>query len=364
MKREKIGFSSVMVFLAAGLLLVAGCEKKNTALDAGDGKDLGVLKVAWFPGNTKAALTSIAYQLGYFEEEGISIENVVLQNGNDGFTALKVGKVDIVPNGISGPLQFISEKSDLIIFGGSAMEGGVIVTLPERADEFRNWENWRGKKYGTARTMTGDYVVRDYLRSIGIESGRDYTVSDLGTNNVIIQGVVKGAVDVGYVTADGVIIAESMGLTIIKRVGDMDPGYPCCRQITSPTVIQNRRDALVAYQRGLIRAYKLLYDDHETAIKLVIELSQQSRDYVESALYGENASIYNPAPARKNVHRFNEYLIKEGIVKDLGDEQDAVLDAHIDSTIFEQALREILTKYPEEPRYLELKDFFQQSEDI
>jgi NitT/TauT family transport system substrate-binding protein len=365
MKRRKIGLSSVMVFLAAGLLLLAGCAKKDAALDtpavnAEGQKNLGTLRVGWFPGAIKMSLTNIAYQLGYFAEEGVTIEPIVLQNIGEMLTALEVNKLDIVPGGISIPLQFISEKSDIVIIGGSAMEGGVIVTLPERADEFRDWENWRGKKYGSARSMTGDYVVRDHLRNLGILTDRDYTFVDLGTDNVIIQGVVKGAVDVGYITADGVIIAKDMGLEVILNVGTMDPGYPCCRQNTSSRVIEAQRDVLVGYLRSLIRAYKVIYGDRDTAIKIVRELSGQSRAYVESGLYGENASKYNPAPARSNVLRFNQYLLNEGIVKDSGID----LNEHIDSTIFADALNQILERYPDDPVYLELKAFFEESEKI
>jgi NitT/TauT family transport system substrate-binding protein len=350
-----------MVVLAAGLL-VAGCAKKEvSATDrTGGTENLGTLRVGWFPGSIKMSLTNIAYQLGYFEEERVTIDPVVLQNVGEMLTALEVNKLDIVPGGISVPLQFISEKSDIVIIGGSAMEGGVIVTLPERADEFKDWENWRGKKYGSARSMTGDYVVRDHLRQLGIFTDQDYTFVDLGSDNVIIQGVVKGTVDVGYITADGVIIAKEMGLEVILNVGTMDPGYPCCRQNTTSRVVKAKRDTLVAYLRALIRAYKVIYDDRDTAIEVVRELSGQSRAYVESGLYGENASKYNPAPARSNVLRFNQYLLDEGIVKDSGVD----LDEHIDSTIFADALEEILERYPNDATYLGLKDFFEASENI
>jgi NitT/TauT family transport system substrate-binding protein len=365
MKREKIGFSSVMVFLAAGFLLVAGCEKKNTALDtpavnAEGQKNLGTLKVSWIPSAMKHTQNNIAYQLGYFEEEGVAIEPVVLQNTNDGFTALKLGKIDVVAYGVTPPLQFISEKTDLVIFGGSAMEGGVIVALPERVEEFKNLENFKGKKYGSTRGYTGDYVIRDRLRKLGLVIDRDYTFVDLGSDNVIIQGVVKGAVDVAYITADGVSIAKDMGLEVVLDVGDLDPGYPCCRQNTTDEVIKEKRELLTAYLRALIRAYKVIYTDRDTTIKIVGDASGQSVRYIESGIYSPTASKYNPAPARANLHRFNEYLRQDGIVRD----SDINLDDHINSDIFSDALNQILERYPDDPAYLELKAFFEESEKI
>jgi NitT/TauT family transport system substrate-binding protein len=364
MKRKKIRLPSAMIVLALGLL-ITGCAKKEAAADAATAntegqKNLGALKVAWIPTGMKQTQNNIAYQLGYFEEEGVAIEPVVLQNTNDGFTALKLGKVDVVAYGVTPPLQFISEKTDLVIFGGSAMEGGVIVALPERVEEFKNLENFRGKKYGSTRGYTGDYVIRDRLRKLGIFLDRDYTFVDLGSDNVIVQGVIKGAVDVAYITADGVSIAKDMGLEVVLNVADLDPGYPCCRQSTTDEVIKEKRELLVAYLQALIRAYKVIYTDRDTTVNIVKEASGQSVSYIESGIYSSTASKYNPAPARANLHRFNEYLRQDGIVKD----SDINLDDHINSDIFSEAINKILERYPDDPVYLQLKTFFEESEKI
>ncbi|MDR1947774.1 MAG: ABC transporter substrate-binding protein [Spirochaetaceae bacterium] len=370
MKTKKSVVSLALVTLITALV-VSGCSEKKAAANvsaadaaadsaADSRKSLGTLKVVWVPTAMKHTQNNIAQELGFFEEEGVTVEPVVLQNPNDGFTALKLAKVDVVAVGVTPPLQFISEKSDLTIFGGSAMEGGVIVALPERVEEFRNLENFRGKKYGSTRSYTGEYVIRDRLRKLGIVVDRDFTYVDLGSDNVIIQGVVKGAVDVAYITADGVSIAKDMGLEVVLNVADLDPGYPCCRQNTTAEVIRNKRDLLVAYHRALIRAHKVIYTDRDTTIDIVRKASGQSIAYIESGIYSKTASKLNPAPTRSNLHRFNEYLKQEGIVK----EADINLDDHINSDIFAEALEDILERYPGDPTYLELKEFFEVSEKI
>lgn len=315
--------------------------------------DLPTLKVAWFAATIKQALTTTAYALGYFEEEGVHVENVSLQTAGDAITALTLGKVDVVPVGITQQLQFISQGQDLVIFGGSAMEGGAIIVKPGSEEKYKNWANWKGVNWGTGRSYTGDFVVRDQLRKNGIVPGEDITVTDLENDNGIIQAVAKGSVDVGYITADGVAIARQLGLSVITKVGELSPNYTCCRQTTTSKVIADKSDQLVAYERALIRAYKVIQSDHQKAIDIMIKQTGQSQAYVESGLYGEYASKYNPDPSKKAVEQFNKFLIQEGVVTNTS----VSLDDHISTDIYRQALSEILQKYPDDKEYQDLKTY-------
>lgn len=356
---------SVTALLIIGLILsLSACgEQKNTGTSSmsaaktfGENKttqNTETLKVAWFPAMIKASLTSIAYTLGYFEEEGVNVEVVTLQNAGDAITAAKIGKVDVVPVGITGQLQFIAEGSNLVVFGGSAMEGGAIIAKPERAAEFTDLNNWKGKNWATGRSYTGDFVVRNHLRKVGIVPEKDIKISDLADNTPIIQAVAKGTADVGYITSDGVTIAEQSGLSVILKVADLDPGYPCCRQTANVESFTSKRDAYVAYQRALIRAYKVIQSDHETAISTMMKLTGQSREFVETGLYGKYASKYSPSPAKKKVGEFYNYLIQEGVVKN----QEVKIADHVDTGVFREALDDILKKYPNDQDYLNLKIF-------
>jgi NitT/TauT family transport system substrate-binding protein len=342
--------SAVLLFAT-----VSGCSGKANAGKNNTENPLFPVKVMFRPDAIKAALTNIAIQEGYFKEEGLDIETIQMDNVNDSFTALNVGTVDVVPLGIAQPLQFITQNSPFIIFGGSAMEGGALITKPEHAEEFKSWENWRGKTWASARSMTGDYVVRDKLRSFGIDPEKDLVYADLNTvvPTPITQAVYKGTADVGYITSDGVNLAESMGLTVILRVGDLDPGYPCCRLITNEKFLKEHRDVLVAYQRAVIRAFKLIHTDHEKAITVLMDLSGQGKEYVETGLYGQYSSLYYPNPAKNNIIKFYGYLVQEGFITNT----DTNITKYIDVSIFREALDEILKRHPKDETYLALKEF-------
>jgi NitT/TauT family transport system substrate-binding protein len=314
-------------------------------------ENIGTLEVAWFPSSIKSALTTIAYDQGYFEQEGVTVNCDVLLSTADSLTALSEGKVDVVPVGITLQLQFMAEGQDLVFFGGSAQEGGAIITTPENADQFAVLSGWAGKKWASARSYTGDNIIRAKLREIGIVPEQDIEIDYLNDDTSIVQAVSKGQVDVGYITADGVQTAKNFGLVCGIKVGDIDPCYPCCRQTTSTAVIEKKHDELVAYQRGLIRAYKLILNDHDDAIEIMVRQTGQTEEYVTEALYGDYASRYNPDPARARVVDYAAYLIGEGIIK------DADISGNVNTEIFREALDQILEEYPDDPDYLALKEF-------
>ena len=347
---------AIEVMIAASLLIstLTACGSSSGKKSSGSEvkkASVGTLEVAWFPSSIKSALTTVAYDQGYFEEEGVTVNCDVLLSTADSLTALSTGKVDVVPVGITLQLQFMAEGQDLIFFGGSAQEGGAIITKPEYTEQFAELSGWAGKKWASARSYTGDNIIRAKLREIGIVPEQDIEIDYLNDDTSIVQAVSKGQVDVGYITADGVQTAKNFGLDLGIKVGDIDPCYPCCRQTTTSKVVREKHDELVAYQRGLIRAYKLILNDHDNAIDIMVRQTGQTEEYVTEALYGDYASRYNPDPAKNRVVDYAAYLIGEGIIK------DADISGNVNTEIFREALDQILKEYPDDPDYLALKEF-------
>ena len=327
------------------------CDEDEEKSEEKPSESLGTLEVAWFPASIKASLTTIAYDQGFFEDEGVTVKCDVIQSVADGLTALSEGKVDIVPVGITLQLQFMSEGQDLVFFGGSAQEGGAIITKPENEEKFAELSGWKGAKWASARSYTGDNIIRAKLREIDIIPEQDIEINYLNDDTSIVQAVSKGQADVGYITADGVQTAKKFGLSLGIKVGDIDPYYPCCRQTTNLSVIDEKHDELVAYQRGLIRAYKLILTEPDKAVDIMVKQTGQTEEYVKEALYGDYASRYSPSPAKQRVIDYSSYLIGEGIINDYD------FSDNVNTEIFRTALDDILEEYPDDEEYLALKEF-------
>ena len=353
----RINVKTTIVSLTLALaVLTVGCGNSNTSGGSAKGESkskYGTLNVAYFPTSFKSSLSTVANVKGFYKEEGVDVNLVNLQNSSDTIVALEEEKIDVNPAGITNVLQAIEDGEPIKIIGGAAQAGGLIVTLPKNADKFKKLENWKGTTWATGRTMTGDFVVRHYLKEIGIDSNKDLESLDLGDDLSIIQAVAKGEAEVGYITANDTRTAIDYGLELIINVDDLEHAYPCCRISTTENAIKNKRDALVAYMRAVIRAYDFILSNREETIEIFKDLTHQDDAYVKEVMYGDFASAYIPDPAKAKVLNYGQYL-KEATAIDSTDK----IEGSIDTTIFKEALDQILEKYPDNNNYKDLLEAY------
>ncbi len=79
-------------------------------------------KVTWAQGASGNVLVSIAKDQGYFDEVGVEVEEVPLDEGQ--LEAVRTGQVDIASNsGTMRPLQMIASGDDMAIIGGFMLTG-------------------------------------------------------------------------------------------------------------------------------------------------------------------------------------------------------------------------------------------------
>lgn len=349
---KKFRYSKLLLaslLLATSVLTSCGKAESENASEEGQ-----VLNVAYFPTSFKSSLSTIAYVKGFFKEEGVNVNLVNLQNSADSLVALQEGKIDVNPLGITNTIQAIEDgEGSVVIIGGSAQAGGIIITTPENADRFKDLNNWAGATWATGRSYTGDFVVRHYLSEYGIDSNVDVSSVDLGDNLSIIQSVSKGEADVGYITADGARTAVDYGLELIIDVDDIEHAYPCCRISTNQTAIDTKGDELVAYMRAVIRAYDFILSNPEETIDIFKELTSQDEEYVRDVLYGDFASAYVPDPARAKVLNFSEYLLEAQALEST----DGIRES-INVDIYKTALDQILKEYPDNENYKTLLSIY------
>ena len=109
---------------------------EQAAADTTEAKDYGTLYVSFPTGNIRIAIDILAQQLGYFKEEGVTVEEVNL-GGMDALTAINSadGNLDILTTGFVADLQAIGSGYDLTVIGGTAVEGVAIITKKGNADQ-------------------------------------------------------------------------------------------------------------------------------------------------------------------------------------------------------------------------------------
>ena len=252
---------------------------EQAAADTTEAKDYGTLYVSFPTGNIRIAIDILAQQLGYFKEEGVTVEEVNL-GGMDALTAINSadGNLDILTTGFVADLQAIGSGYDLTVIGGTAVEGGAIITKKGNADQYKdagtilNFDAIKSAKLGLQRNEAAWVITRQYLLDNGVAEDEIKAIEDEATGNIayyadqtaVAQAVQKDEVNLAFLPLEyALLYADAYDLEVVAKAGDLQENYVCCREVTSKARLADKKDAFVAYEKARIRAFEY-YKQGET----------------------------------------------------------------------------------------------------
>lgn len=250
----------------------ADTQDTDTAADITEAKDYGTLYVSFPTGNIRIAIDILAQQLGYFKEEGVTVEEVNL-GGMDALTAINSadGNLDILTTGFVADLQAIGSGYDLTVIGGTAVEGGAIITKKGNADQYKdagtilNFDAIKSAKLGLQRNEAAWVITRQYLLDNGVAEDEIKAIEDEATGNIayyadqtaVAQAVQKDEVNLAFLPLEyALLYADAYDLEVVAKAGDLQENYVCCREVTSKARLADKKDAFVAYEKARIRAFE------------------------------------------------------------------------------------------------------------
>jgi NitT/TauT family transport system substrate-binding protein len=337
-KQFPLGLLVLLAMIAVGL---AGCEKKKATLET-----LTVIAP-----NTAVAtpVVSIAKEKGYFEEEGLAPEFVTF-SGSAGIEALSIGKADVLLQGIIPGLSYGAQGAPLKVFAGTASGGNYFIVKPENVAKYQNIANWAGIKFGTIRLSTSELVTRHALTEANVPG---VVVVEIDAFPNIIEAVRKGAVDVASVPAEYRQPALDLGLEMLFPMTTFAPDYVCCREVGNAKTLASKRSAYVKFLKAQIRAYRDLQVNQQEVVSLLAKASSQTEEYVTDVLFNLNTNgnrIFNPDPNFKGVKAVYDTLLSGDYVEDQGISADDL----VDTSVYKEALDDIVKRYPDEVVYQQL----------
>ncbi|MDR0568164.1 MAG: ABC transporter substrate-binding protein [Spirochaetaceae bacterium] len=301
------------------------------------------LAIGFSPG-ASSTLLMLAADQGYYEQEGVKIEMVSFSNTADGLAALQAKKIDIgLSFGTSAPLTLATKGADIRIIAGNQTGGHPIITKTENAVLYQDITGFKGKVVGTPRLYTPDVVWRGALYYAGLVPGRDLEIVEFKRPVDVLEAVKGGKVDVGIgssiITARAV---EDPSLAVPLFSNDLMPDHPCCRVVTRSDVISQKRPALKALIKSLLRAEQKFQEDPEAAVAANIRQQNWTEAYArETSL--EPHSKYFVDPNTKAVVAMWDYM---KAIEYLDPATAIDPYALIDQSIYREALTELAQERP------------------
>lgn len=337
------------------LMMVFGTVTVMTSCGGNDEPaETVTLKVGMIGKDIKTACIIMANQLGYFEAENLDVQFETVNSLPDGLTAVSMDKLDILPYGVIPSCSYISQGTDVVIFGGTISEGSEGVVAD--GTQYTDLSQFEGKKIACFRMETGHMVMKGLLREAGVNAEFIY----MDSQQSIVEAVKKGDTDIGMVNSGFGYVAKQSGLDIGFQVGDFESNFPCCRQTASRTAVNDKRDGLVRFEKAALKAYATYVNDHETAIAALTEYSGQDAAYVEAIMYGtedyDNAMIVSLDPNKSKVSDFYEVMKANG---DIDAQTEYDINDYIDTTIYEDALKALIDEGEDKELYQQLLSEFE-----
>ncbi|HEY3424233.1 MAG TPA: ABC transporter substrate-binding protein [Negativicutes bacterium] len=358
MKKNRILKTTVWLVLLVFSIIVAGCSAPNsksqdsTGATASTPPQLKKLKVG-YNATGGSLLSFIAQDQGLFQKAGLDVELIPFSSTSDGLNALSSGKIDLgVSFGTGGPLTLISNGADFVIIGGHLSGGHPIIALPERANEFKTMQDYKGKTVAVPRLFTSDIVWRGGLAKAGLDYKTDVNIIESKTAPAVLEAVKSGKVDVGIGTSSIYLQAKEAGMAIVGWSNDIFPEHPCCRIVARGEAVTKDPAVYQAYLEAIIQAEKLKSENPELAVavnKKFLNLDDaQAQDFTLEPHQNTTAD-----PNRKGVLKMWEEMHNIGYIQGNVD-----IEQHINTALYKKALTSVEQKYPNDKYYQMLEEQF------
>lgn len=360
----KGGIATIAAIGAGGALTACGSSANtantNTAAKAAIEikSDMEELNVVTNLKDTKISSIAVALEKGYYTEENLTVNQQPFGGGfPEIMPALSKGSVDVVPFGSIPSCTYISQGDDLVIFGGTVLDGSECVTLAENKDKYKKAEDFKGTKIGCFRMETGHMAMKSWLRKQGLKIGKSADELTAGTADVAfillegsaaeVEAVKKGELDMCFVNSGyGYTATQDSAVAVAFRPNELiGHDFPCCRQTTNRSAFENKKSALVKFEIANLRGLCDINTDKSGTIKTICANSGQPEAYVEATMYSLNgytaAMKFEMDPMTDDVKTFYEDMVDNGDFENT--DKDVILD-HMDSTIYMTALQTLIDR--------------------
>lgn len=300
--------------------------------------------VTWNYGSSGNVLVTIANEMGYFAEEGITIEPVAATANADAMSLLASGKVNVVSNaGTSNPLQQIAQGVDISVFGGHMIEGCMpVIALPDT--EWNGIESFLGEKVAVNPSY---FAFTGAVMEAGAEdpmTAVEWTV--YSSYDDALVAVQKGEVKYALMGTGQNLAVQQLAaqgdIKIVSYQSEIMENYSCCRMVAQTSWINENPNTVKAICRALLRA-QAWYEGHkEESVTLHAAAIEATDEYVAAYMLDDVHYFVSVDPLKDGVVRAWNILDATGYLGE--DCQIDILD-HINTTLYEEALAEATELY-------------------
>jgi NitT/TauT family transport system substrate-binding protein len=214
--------------------------------------------------------TTLARELGYYQQEGVDVELQDFQGGAKALQALIAGSSDVVSGFYDHTIQMAADDRKLVAFVTMLRHPGlVLVTSPQAAAEVNDIEGLKGKIAGVTTPGSSSHMFLNFLLTRHHLPAASVSVVGIGSAVTAIAALERGKVDVGWL-ADPAFTFVRKRHPEVRVLADLRDGpgtqaafgtetYPGAVLYSSAAWIDANRDTTGRLARAIVRTLQWMH---------------------------------------------------------------------------------------------------------
>lgn len=211
----------------------------------------------------------VAEEQGYFREEGIIFQPILINSPAKATQALSAGSVEIAPPTPDAAILAQLKGAPVRIIAGIAQKPMYELIASPR---YRSMRDLKGTTIGVINLRAGStLILQKMLEAVGLKHQRDYDLLEVGTTSERFAAVKSGGVAAAVVTVPTSFRAEEEGLVILGRALEYLPDYQFNVHVVNTAWARREPEQPVKFLRATLRGLRWLHDsgNREAAARLM-----------------------------------------------------------------------------------------------
>ena len=229
----------------------------------------------------------VARDRGFFERNGVKAETLLLSSDR-AMAAVAAGEIHYV--GGVGSASVAASALGLPIRAAWFSQSSPAQILFARP-EIQTVEQLRGKRVGVPGLGgTSATVTALALKHYGLESGRDLVVLAIGTDELLLESLRTGAIDLAPLPAPASLKARAEGFTPLVDVATLVQ-MPLGGLSITLAKLTDERDQARRVIRALTQAQEWILQNREEAVQMIVDTLSTDRATAEGT-YDESVPTF------------------------------------------------------------------------
>lgn len=200
-----------------------------------------------------------AFENGLFEKQGLDVELTLISSGSKSVAALISGDMDICQVAISGIVNAVAAKQDVVFIAGlvNTYPGSLYV-----AADINSADDLKGKTLAVSQPGSANTVATSLvLRQLGIDPNTDVVLLSIGTEVERLAALEAGQVDGALLFPPATLIAQKKGYHNLFDLGKTKLPYQFVGIGTTRAFIEKDRASATAFVKAMVAAVAMMKQD-------------------------------------------------------------------------------------------------------